>query len=94
MAVRGRRPGRFYVSQSECDLIQCDARCRLHDFVSDNVMFVALQCVPFWPMQTDKKKTMMVKYKDDEKISEPFSFVDPHTTLVKLDNKVSMTSST
>ena len=53
------------------------------------VCFVLLlQCVPFWPIQTDKKKKMIVKAVDSEETSEPFSFVDPHTTLVKLNNKV------
>lgn len=60
----------------------------IHCIIRVVIAVCLLQCVPFWPTQIDKETAMIVKVKDDSKTSEPFSFVKPHTTLLKLDNKV------
>ena len=52
--------------------------------------------MPFWPTQSDKKKKCVVRILDDgsfpatsdgasaERETQPFCFVEPHTTLLKL----------
>ena len=44
------------------------------------------QCIPFWPISTEKKKRMMVRIGGDELETAPFCYVEPHTTLMRLDN--------
>ena len=50
-------------------------------------VFLFFQCVPFWPVQSDKKKKCVVKVKDKAAESKPFCFVEPHTTLLRVDNE-------
>ena len=51
-------------------------------------IFSFLQCVPFWPINITKAMQMVVKVKDMDLETLPFSISDDHTTLLPLAHDV------
>ncbi|XP_074661340.1 intermembrane lipid transfer protein VPS13A-like [Tubulanus polymorphus] len=45
------------------------------------------ECVPFWPIQSQKKMLMKAKVKDTNMETKPFIFNEPHNTLMKLEEE-------
>ncbi len=51
-----------------------------------------IQCVPFWPELTNKKLQMLAKVKDTKEETKAFYMNQAHTTLLPLNNDVSIHS--